>query len=74
MIGQVGLGGSGGVPPLVVDRAVGSRNPLAIWDWLMLSCKPLFKNSFSKVSRPTSRSSFSILSFRAASSVGSLNN
>lgn len=30
MVGQVGLGESGGVPPLVVDRSVGSQSPLAI--------------------------------------------
>ncbi len=30
MIRQLGVGESGGAPPLVVDRSVGSQSPLAI--------------------------------------------
>src|SRR4030042_6678948 len=43
-------------------------------DWLRLYWSPFFRNSFSRVNFPTRRSSFSILSLRAPSSVGSLLN
>src|SRR4030042_1036579 len=45
--------------------------PFLLW-WLTLFCNAFFKNSFSRVSFPTSRSNCSTLSCRAASLMGSL--
>jgi hypothetical protein len=63
-------------PPLdTVEEVFPPRDDFPfVPEWLMLFCNPFFRNSFSRVSLPTRRSSFSTLSFNAASSVGSLLN
>ena len=58
----------------VFTRMGGEGSGTVLWDWLRLFLSSLFRNSSSRVSLPTSRSSFSILSLRAASSIGSLSN